>query len=156
MNSIFKKYRNLKEAIVQFIKFGIVGMSNTAISYGIEMLCYYILFVDVFKTEGAKIIITTAIAFTVSVTNSYFWNSRYVFKVGEKTFVQHLYSYIKTFISYALTGLILSPLFKIALSKVNIEYWLSCILSLIITIPINFLLNKFWSFRKNKNEEGAN
>ena len=30
--------------IIQFIKFGLVGVSNTAISYGIEMLCFYLLF----------------------------------------------------------------------------------------------------------------
>ena len=30
--------------LIQFIKFGLVGVSNTAISYGVEMLCYYVLF----------------------------------------------------------------------------------------------------------------
>ena len=29
-------------ALLQFVKFGLVGVSNTAISYGIEMLCFYV------------------------------------------------------------------------------------------------------------------
>ena len=29
--------------VVQFIKFSLVGVSNTLISYAIEMVCYYVL-----------------------------------------------------------------------------------------------------------------
>lgn len=43
-----KKLEEGKTApLLQFVKFGLVGVSNTAISYGIEMLCYYVLFAKI-------------------------------------------------------------------------------------------------------------
>ena len=68
--------KKLWQTAIQFIKFGLVGVSNTVISYGIEMLCYYVLFSRVAWSEGLRIGITSALAFAVSVTNSYYWNNR--------------------------------------------------------------------------------
>ena len=39
-------HNDLKKLFMQFIKFGLVGVSNTAINYGIEMLGYYVLFAN--------------------------------------------------------------------------------------------------------------
>ena len=99
-------------ALLQFIKFGIVGASNTLISYGTEMLFYYVVFKNMRFTaitgllsaigitvsyEIVKIVIVTIIAFVVSVTNSYYWNNRFVFKTGNTSITEHIKSYIKTF-----------------------------------------------------------
>lgn len=73
----------LPAALVQFIKFGMVGVSNTAISYAVEMLCYYVLFVNT-QAEDVKIFITSLLSFVVSVTNSYYWNNKHVFSSGVK------------------------------------------------------------------------
>ena len=105
MNKIKAILQNEKlTPLIQFIKFGLVGVSNTAISYGVEMLCYYVLFKNSkfigilsflsrlgISTDGnnVKIVITTIIAFVISVTNSYFWNNRYVFGSGKKSFSEH-------------------------------------------------------------------
>ena len=137
--------------IVQFIKFGLVGVSNTLISYGTEMLLYYVLLKDVAWPEKAKIIATSAIAFIISVTNSYYWNHRYVFKsTDSRTWKEHLTTYIKTMLCYGVTGLVISPVLKILLSKVGVPYWMSTIVSLVVSIPLNFVLNKFWAYNDNK------
>lgn len=133
--------------ILQFIKFALVGVSNTAISYGIEMLCYYVIFRSIQVGEHTKIIVTTALAFVISVTNSYFWNNRYVFASGKKSAKEHIITYIKTFICYGITGLIISPALKLILSGVGVYYWLSALVSLIVTIPLNFIMNKLWAFK---------
>ena len=80
--------------LVQFIKFGLVGVSNTLISYVVEMLGYYVLFVHMSFAgivsllgtlgiaatgEQMRVIVVTLLSFVISVTNSYYWNSRYVF-----------------------------------------------------------------------------
>lgn len=152
---MLKKLRDLKgsslwDTLVQFIKFGLVGVSNTAISYGIEMLCYYVLLVDAPLGETARVIVTSVLAFVVSVTNSYYWNSRYVFKSGgaRKTFSDHLRAYVKTVASYGVTGLLLAPALKILLGNWGVPYWAASLGSLVVTIPLNFVLNKFWAFRK--------
>ena len=137
-------------ALLQFVKFGIVGVSNTAISYGIEMLCYYVLFVNVPWSKSVRILATSVLAFVVSVTNSYYWNNRYVFGSGtKKTVRQHLTAYLKTVACYGVTGLLLAPAIKVYVTAIGVPYWLSSLGALVVTIPLNFILNKFWAFRKS-------
>lgn len=174
MNKIKALLQNEKlSSLIQFIKFGLVGMSNTAISYGIEMLCYYVLFKNTkfigilnllallgISTDGnnVKIVITTIIAFVVSVSNSYFWNNRYVFGSGKKSFSEHFKTYFKTFACYGITGLILSPIIKILLTKISVPFFIASLGALVITIPLNFVMNKFWAFKSKptKDEENEN
>lgn len=138
-------------ALLQFVKFGIVGLSNTAITYGIDMFCYYVLFAHVFWPEDTKILITAVLAFVVSVTNSYYWNNRYVFGSGErKTALQHLGAYLRTVMCYGLTGLLIGPAIKLWLNGCGMQYWLSSLASMVVTIPLNFAMNKFWAFRNNQ------
>lgn len=144
------KYARWGAALLQFVKFGIVGVSNTAISYGIEMLCYYVLFVNVPWSESVRIPATSVLAFVVSVTNSYYWNNRYVFGSGtKKTVRQHLTAYLKTVACYGVTGLLLAPAIKVYVTALGVPYWLSSLGALVVTIPLNFILNKFWAFRKS-------
>ena len=174
MNKIKALLQNEKlSSLIQFIKFGLVGVSNTAISYGIEMLCYYVLFKNTkfigilnllallgISTDGnnVKIVITTIIAFVVSVSNSYFWNNRYVFGSGKKSFSEHFKTYFKTFACYGITGLILSPIIKILLTKISVPFFIASLGALVITVPLNFVMNKFWAFKSKptKDEENEN
>ena len=172
MNKIKALLQNEKlSSLIQFIKFGLVGVSNTAISYGIEMLCYYVLFKNTkfigilnllallgISTDGnnVKIVITTIIAFVVSVSNSYFWNNRYVFGSGKKSFSEHFKTYFKTFACYGITGLILSPIIKILLTKISVPFFIASLGALVITIPLNFVLNKFWAFKSKPTKDEEN
>ena len=169
MNKIKALLQNEKlSSLIQFIKFGLVGVSNTAISYGIEMLCYYVLFkntkfIGILKllgisTDGnnVKIVITTIIAFVVSVSNSYFWNNRYVFGSGKKSFSEHFKTYLKTFACYGITGLILSPIIKILLTKISVPFFIASLGALVITIPLNFVMNKFWAFKSKPTKDEKN
>lgn len=172
MNKIKALLQNEKlSSLIQFIKFGLVGVSNTAISYGIEMLCYYVLFKNTkfigilnllallgISTDGnnVKIVITTIIAFVVSVSNSYFWNNRYVFVSGKKSFSEHFKTYFKTFACYGITGLILSPIIKILLTKISVPFFIASLGALVITIPLNFVMNKFWAFKSKPTKDEKN
>ena len=172
MNKIKQLLQNEKLApLIQFIKFGLVGVSNTAISYGTEMLCYYVLFknsrfvwiLDVLSRMGissdannVRIVITTVIAFVISVTNSYFWNNRYVFSSGKKSFAQRIRTYLKTFACYGITGLVISPIIKILLDRIGVPYFIASLGALVITIPLNFIMNKFWAFRAKNTEDEIN
>lgn len=168
MDKLKQLLKNEKIApLVQFVKFGIVGVSNTAISYGIDLLCFYVLFAKAefvslisllssmgitTQAETLKTVFASILAFVISVTNSYYWNNRYVFSSGEKTFSEHLKSYFKTVICYGVTGLVLSPAIKVVLKNMGIPYYIASLGSLVVTIPLNFLLNKFWAFKAKPKE----
>ena len=148
---------DMKKNLLQFIKFGIVGASNTAISYGIEMLCYYVLLVHVGWVEGVKIVVVSVLAFVTSVTNSYYWNNRYVFRSSQsKTRGEHLVAYLKTMLCYGITGLALAPWLKMWLGSMGFPFWLGSLLIYAVIIPISFVINKFWAFavKKSQSTEG--
>jgi len=129
--------RSTWNAIIrQFIKFGIVGVSNTLISLAI----YYIF---LFISKELYLVGYTA-GFVVSVLNAYFWNNKYVFKKSEKGNTKPL---IKTFIAYGSTFLLGIVLLKVMVDFLGISKFIAPIINLLVTIPINFLLNKFWAFR---------
>lgn len=127
------------EKLNQFVKFGIVGLSNTLISY----IVYVILI-----ALSIHYLIANFIGFLISVINAYYWNDRYVFKSENDNKVLWWKKFLKTFISYAGTGLILNNVLLILwIDILNLNTLVGPILNLFITIPLNFLLNKYWAFR---------
>lgn len=125
----------------QFIKFSIVGFSNTILSYTIYAVCVLI---------GMHYFISSILGFIASVLNSFFWNNRYVFQKGNLD-ENWLITLGKTFAAYALTGVLLTNfLLFIEIDVINIHKLIAPIINLIITVPLNFLLNKLWAFRNKR------
>ncbi|MEY8326733.1 GtrA family protein [Lachnospiraceae bacterium 54-11] len=126
--------------IHQFIKFGMVGVSNTIISYIVYMILI---------TFGAHYLIGSIVGFVASVINAYYWNNKYVFSGESQLWWKVL---IKLFLTYAGTGLVLHNILLIFWTDVlRIEKIWGPVINLFITVPINYLGNKYWAFRKNKN-----
>ena len=134
------KEKKIYSTLIQFIKFGIVGISNTLISY-----CTYAVLVWL----GVNFLLSNLIGFVVSILNSFYWNSRYVFDLNNADTKQKLKALIKTFISYAGTGLVLSSAMLILwIDIVQLSKYIAPIINLIITVPVNFVVNKVWAFKK--------
>ncbi len=157
-------------ALWQFIKFGLVGVSNTVVSYATYSLCYYVFHTNVH--------VANIVGFIISVLNAYFWQSRFVFKESDegehRVWWQVL---LKTYASYAFSGLFLTEVLLILwINVLNIGQYLEPVagwlgnfgltmtggdvavsiapfLNMVITIPINFCINKFWAYRQ-KNKKG--
>lgn len=130
-------------SLFQFVKFGLVGVSNTLISLGVYQLCLHILHMHYQ--------LANLLSFLVSVTNAYYWNSRYVFTRGASpTPAQHLRAYGKAFVSYGSTFLLSTVLLTLWVEVFGISQGLAPVINLLITIPLNFLLNKHWAFRQKK------
>ncbi len=139
-------------AFMQFVKFCIVGVSNTLISLGVYWICYYLIFGGLSWHDQIKVQLSNIIAFVISVTNAYYWNSKYVFSCGiRRTFKMHVCAYLKAFFSYSLTGLFLSAaLLWLWTDVCGVNSGVAPVINLLITIPLNFILNKFWAFANNK------
>jgi putative flippase GtrA len=112
-----------------------VGVSNTLIS-----LAIYYIFVFISKDLYN---VGYTVGFVVSVLNAYFWNNKFVFKKSQEGNTKPL---IKTFISYGSTFLLGMVLLNVMVKHFGISEYIAPIINLLITIPINFLLNKFWVF----------
>ena len=127
--------------IAQFIKFGIVGLSNTLIAYLVyaDAVCIYI---------GLHYLLANVIAFAVSVLNAYYWSDRYVFKKGAGESRNAVKTLLKTYVAYGSTGLFLaSVLLWLYVDQLHISEYIAQLLVLVVTIPLNFIINKYWSFK---------
>ncbi len=135
-------------SLVQFVKFGIVGVSNTLISLLVYQLCLHGLHLHYQ--------LANVLAFVVSVTNAYYWNSRYVFKSqGALSFARHLAAYGKAFLSYGSTFLLGTALLTLWVEALGVSQSLAPVINLLITIPLNYVLNKFWAFGKKGGENAG-
>lgn len=97
-------------------------------------------------------LLASVLGFVISVLNSFYWNNKYVFQKGSEE--RNLFlTLIKTFLAYASTGLILANiLLYIWVDVLGISEYLGPIINLVITVPLNFVINKLWAFRtKRKN-----
>ncbi len=135
------KYRNWIPSLIQFVKFGIVGLSNTLISYVV-----YVAGVRF----GMHYLLASILGFVISVLNSFYWNNKYVFGQGkeERNLLKTL---LKTFMAYAFTGLVLANiLLYIWVDILGISEYLGPLINLVVTVPLNFVINKLWAFRGGK------
>jgi putative flippase GtrA len=117
-----------------------VGLSNTGISYVTYAALVYL---------SVHYILASIIAFAVSVLNSFFWNSKFVFKKTGDEKRNTGKTLLRTFIAYGSTGLILSNVLLFVLVDVaGISKYLAPLFILLVTVPLNFGLNKWWAFKE--------
>ena len=128
--------KSLLTLFVQFLKFGIVGLSNTVISLGI-----YYLFIWM---NPNLYIVGNVVGFIVSVANAFFWSNRYVFKDSNVSFFKGLF---KSYIAYGGSFLVATGLLYIQVEWLHISKIYAPIINLVVTIPVNFLVNKYWTFK---------
>lgn len=123
-----------KGGFIQFLKFCIVGVSNTAIGLG----TYYL-----FLWMGFHYMIANILSWIISVFNAFYWNNKYVF-TSKSSRVQSL---CRTYISYGASFVLGVGLIFILVELMKISEVVAPLIILIVTIPLNFLMNKFWAFR---------
>ena len=126
----------IKKIFYQFIKFGLVGISNTLISLAI----YYIM-----VWMGFHYIVANLVGFVITVINSFYWNNKYVFKKQNEKNKKK--SFVKMACSYGLTALLSNGLLFLFIDVMNISKYIAPLICLMISVPLNFVLNKIWAFK---------
>ena len=125
--------------LLQFIKFGMVGVTNTAVSYAIYALILWL---------GGHYLVASVVSFVISVAWSYLLNNRFVFKKSEDETRVWWKALLKAYVSYGITGLVLANiLLYLWIDVLGINQYLAFVINLVFTIPVNFLLNKLWAFK---------
>ena len=124
----------LKALFFQAFKFALVGLSNTVLSY-----CVYALLIWL----GLHYIPAHIIAFSLSVLNAFYWNSRKVFKRADSNRSVFLKMVLAYSVSFAFTLCSMYVMVDIW----HISEYIAPLINLVITVPSNFLANKFWVFK---------
>lgn len=124
------------EKIAQFIKFSFVGASNTLIFF---FIYYSLIFFNV------NYIIANTIGYIVSSFWGYILNKKWVFKEStEKT----TNSIIKYYVVYGSSFFINIVCMYVFVDVLSISKIIAPILTMCVTVPYNFMLNKTWAFKR--------
>ena len=151
---------------MQFVKFGLVGVLNTLISEGLYVIIVFF---------GGHYLVASIVGFVISVLNAYYWNSRYVFKQSEGEEKRVWWRVLlKTYAAYLGGQLLNMGLLILWVDIIQIANWFGWLadffqglgiaqldadtvgeimaagINLVVTVPINFVLNKYWAFRSRK------
>lgn len=143
----------IENTLMQFIKFGIVGLSNTIISY--VLYAVSLLLFQRFAIFGTNAyLVSQVLAFVISVAWSFYWNNKYVFTQNEGETRSIWRALLKTYISYSFTGLFLNTLLLILwVQLLHISEFIAPVINLLVSVPLNFIINKFWAFRSKPTNE---
>ena len=126
----------LNEDIVRFLKFGIVGVLNTLVNW----IIFFIL-----NTLGMYYIFSNVIAYSISTIHSYLWNTLWVFKYKDKASTDTTFK----FVTLNVVGLLLNTvILYILVDLFNLNKMLGLIITTIIIMFINYVVNKIWVFKR--------
>ena len=141
------------KAMMQFIKFGIVGVSNTLVSY----VVYFVSLLEFRKFHWFgrfDYLYAQIVAFLISVLWAFYWNNKYVFTMGENEERSLWKVLLKTYATYSFTGLFLNGiLLYLWVDVLHISEFLAPILNIFVNVPLNFIINKFWAFKSERKEQ---
>ena len=99
---------------------------------------------------GFDFLIAQAFGFFLSVAWSYLLNRRFVFTSPEERAVSWYSALIKMYVTYAATGIGLSSLLSLVWVYVlHIPKEILTVLNDTLCFPVNYLLVKYWSFKKS-------
>ena len=149
------------ENIVQFVKFGVVGVSNTAVDWVVYFILTGYVITDLSAKPFAK-----AIAFIVAVINSYIWNTVWTFRkeYQKKTNSKKAAHKNVLFVKFAVVSLIgwainyfvfkssigsLPDTYLTILGKtMNLHDIFALVFASAAATFWNFFGNKLWTFKK--------
>jgi putative flippase GtrA len=126
---------------VQFVRFCLIGVLNTLITFiAYSILVYF----------GVIYLIANFVGFILGVINSFYWNNRYVFANTGSEKRKLIHTFLKTIIANSFTGIFLvSILLIIFVEHFHFSRYVAQIIGIIICVPVNFMINKYWAYRNN-------
>lgn len=136
---------NSKKSFRQVLLFAAVGISSGIVNMAVFNGALFL-----FKTFGwfgkNDFLVALVFGFLLSVAWSFLLNRRFVFR---EQAVAWLPALMKTYLSYAATGIGLSSLLSLLWVHVfHIPKQIITVLNDTLCFPVNYLLIKYWSFKK--------
>lgn len=140
-----KMSEDMRKSILQFVRFGVVGVSNTLVSLVIFDAALY-LFRRFLMFGRYDYLAAQVVMFMLSILWSFYWNNRFVFT--DQTGTTSLWLKLaKTYVTYSFTGIMLSSvLLYFWVDILGISPYVAPVINSVINLPVNFFINKYWSF----------
>ncbi|MFZ5365126.1 MAG: GtrA family protein [Patescibacteria group bacterium] len=137
---MFGKLLNSK-ILVQFLKFCAVGVTGTAIDFGVLNLGVAVIKLNVY--------VAAALAFILAATNNFLLNKRWTF--SQKSTGQRMIGQYAQYLAVSAGGLILNLSIMYALIEAA-DWWYNWakVLATALVIVWNFSMNKYWTFRPSR------
>lgn len=132
--------QNLREVLVnlwQLGKFGIVGIANTAIDFGVFMLLH--------GKIGLAYSLSQVVSYSCGMTNSYLWNKYWTFRSTRRVSIEEVARFV--LVNLASLGVALLLLFFFR-GREKMGAAESKALATLGSLVVNFLGNKLWVFRE--------
>ena len=120
---------------IQFVKFALIGLLNTAVHYAVFIACYRII--------NINLIMATTIGYCAGMLNSFLMNRSWTFQMSGRFKFSEFYR----FVAVNLVALIVNSLslyFFVAVCGIVEE--VSQIVAIVFSLLINYIGNKFWTF----------
>lgn len=123
----------------QFVKFMLVGVTNTFVSY---------FFYFIFWNLGIHYLAANILGYFMGIINSFFWNNKYVF-VEQRDRSRMWKIFLRTCCSYLGIGFVMENILLVVLVQfVHVHEAIAPFIVAILIVPINFIVNKLWAYRK--------
>ena len=140
-----KLQEDIFDKFLQFVKFAVVGFSNVMVSY-----FFYLIFFGLFQIAdilpNVDYLIAQLIGYVLSIFWSFYWNRKYVFAQSADSVLWYQ-ALIKSFVAYSFTGVFLNSILSFLwVELMGMSKVIAPIINLVINVPINFVMNKFWAF----------
>ena len=121
--------------LIQFVKFGIVGVSNTLLT---ALVIYLLL-----EVLNCSDYLSNVAGYVLGLINSFIWNQKWTF-ANKSSIKNTFFKFVLIFIiSYAVQ---LGNLF-LWLNYTSVNPYICQLISMIIYIGLNFTLNKIYTFK---------
>ena len=128
---------------VQLAEFGVVGASG----YVVNVLVYAL----ILRHTRLDYIVAATTSFVVAASWNYWWNRIWTFRSQRGRFgTQAMRFFIVSATVYGANVTALAALISLGLGKLAAQA-----IAIVLVTPVNFLGNKFWSFRRPRADLGA-
>lgn len=129
---------NNKPRIIQFLRFCIVGLGNTAVDF----TAFFLL-----NQAGLAYLFAQVLSYSAGVVNSYILNRKWTFRMTQKTNVTEVAKFI---IVNGLSLLLSSGMLYFLHDTNNLNLWLAKIAATAVGITVNYIGSYVWVFAENK------
>jgi putative flippase GtrA len=123
------------KSLIQFIKFGIVGISNTLLTALIIWILLRVLHCSDYFSNFA--------GYIVGLLNSFIWNRKWTFESKTKVSI----TIFKFIVTFAISYLFQLGNLYVLLHFTHIDSYICQLISIVVYTLINFILNKNYTFK---------